>query len=488
MKKYQNGLVWLRRDLRLSDHCALEAATLECEIVHVCFVFDHELIDRLKKEFDYFELPYEDQRLGYIYSSLLELEQSMPAQSKLIIRYGIQTDAIAQICTDYKIQKLYFNRDYEPRAKARDLKVLDLMSEKKVEYQHFCDSVMLEHNSVRNGSNEVYKVFTPYKRKWLEVFETIKKEKLTPKQPDLKCLSQTLHPNEIPLENKSHWQKVCGLSFSEPTLPAGRQAALAKLQNFSNQPIHHYHDQRDFPAREGTSLLSVSIRHGVISIREMVSAALSRSSSGSAVWLSELIWREFYQMLLDTHPHVVKGSFKPAYDQIMWQGTEQNFKDWCNGMTGYPIVDAAMRCLNHTGQMHNRLRMIVGSFLCKTLLIDWRLGERYFAIKLLDFDLAANNGGWQWCSSSGCDAQPYFRIFNPTSQSEKFDQDGEFIKLWCPELRELNPKTIHEPSKAPPLTLAQAGVVLGQDYPLPIVDYKLNRQKALEMYQVVKSS
>lgn len=489
MKKYQNGLVWLRRDLRLADHSAIEAATLECQRVYLCFIFDHELISRLKKEYDFFQQDHRDQRLGYIYSSLCELENVTDSQATpIIIRYGEQTKTIDQICSDYKIEKLYFNRDYEPRAKFRDLKVIQELADKNIATQHFCDSVILEHHEVRNGSNDVYKVFTPYKRKWLDIFHGLKKEKLRSRDADDTTLAKSLLKTEIPLQNKSYWEKACGVTFDEPSLSAGRKASLEKLKEFSKKSIDQYHQQRDFPAIEGTSLLSVSIRHGVISIREMVKAALAKSSTGSDIWLSELIWREFYQMLLDTHPHVVLGSFKPAYDQIQWRGEEENFRAWCLGQTGYPIVDAAMRCLNQTGQMHNRLRMIVGSFLCKTLLIDWRMGERYFALKLLDYDLAANNGGWQWCSSSGCDAQPYFRIFNPTTQSQKFDQQGDYIKLWCPELRDLDKKAIHEPSKALPLTLASAGIVLGEDYPYPIVDYKKNRQSALEMYQVVKSS
>jgi deoxyribodipyrimidine photo-lyase len=486
MKKYQNGLVWLRRDLRLSDHSALEAATKECNHVYLCFVFDQDLTERLKKEQVFFNTEHTDQRLGYIYSSLCEIEQS---NVKIIIRYGHQVETIEKICLDYKIDKLFFNRDYEPRAKARDLSVIERINHHNIDLQHFCDSVILEHHEVRNGSGEVYKVFTPYKNKWLEVFEASRSKKLQMRNPDLSKLCSSVLKDEIPLDNKLYWEERCGIKFCEPSLPPGRKRALSQLESFKQKAIDHYDKQRDFPATEGTSLLSVSIRHGVISIREMVQTALSKSnSSGSRIWLSELIWREFYQMLLDTHPHVVKGSFKPQYDKIQWMGDQQNFKSWCQGQTGYPIVDAAMRCLNQTGQMHNRLRMIVGSFLCKTLLIDWRLGERYFALKLLDFDLAANNGGWQWCSSSGCDAQPYFRIFNPTSQSQKFDGDGEYIKLWCPELRELDKKAIHEPLNAPPLSLAQAGVILGEDYPYPIVDYKKHRQLALEMYQVVKSS
>ena len=238
--------------------------------------------------------------------------------------------------------------------------------------------------------------------------------------------------------------------------------------------VEDYDHDRDYPALHGTSLLSVYIRHGNISIREMVRAVSGLRSKGAKTWLSELIWREFYQMLLDSYPEIEKDPFKPEYGKIKWVGKKEDFKAWCKGETGFPIVDAAMRCLNETGRMHNRLRMITASFLCKILLFNWKDGEMYFAEKLLDYDLAANNGGWQWSSSSGADAQPYFRIFNPWSQSKKFDEKGEFIKEWCPELKEVDAKALHEP-------------IIGHDsYPEPIVDYKKNRERCLVMYSVVK--
>jgi deoxyribodipyrimidine photo-lyase len=482
MKKiYKRGLCWLRRDLRLADHTALYHAHRECEEVVVCFVFDHELLNRLKREYEGFNLPLSDKRLGFIQQSLIEVNRELESVgSKLMVRYGVQWEQVELLASELSIDKLYFNRDYEPRARDRDLRVIESLTNKNIQVEHFRDHVLFEHHQVRTQTGQIYKVFTPYKKRWLELFNENNQELLkdfTPIKPQYVTIETLNNHASLNLLDQQGLEKVLGFTCPAPTLPAGRTQALERLAHFQKTALSTYHANRDFPARAGTSSLSVSIRHGVISAREMTRAALSSRTKGAEIWLSELIWREFYQMILDTHPQVVKHSFKPDYDRIKWIGGQKEFRAWRDGQTGFPIVDAAMRCLNQTGQMHNRLRMIVGSFLCKTLLVDWRLGERYFALKLLDFDLAANNGGWQWCSSSGCDAQPYFRIFNPHAQSEKFDSDGEFIKSWCPELKELPAKHIHGPQSKYPLPAS---------YPTPIVDYAAKRKEALAMYGELK--
>ncbi len=490
MKEFKRGLCWLRRDLRLEDNTALHQALTQCDEVLICFIFDEQILNHLRSEFEYFEQRASDPRLGYIYESLLELDQNLNQQynSQILIRYGHPVEMIPQICKQYKIEKLFFNRDYEPQAKKRDLAVTEELNKQKIAFQHTKDHVIFEHNQVRNGSGEIYRVFTPYKNKWLDLFQKHQESFLKPlKNPaQSSFLSITDLKSEITIKDRSHWETVSKILFQTPSISAGRKSALEQLKKFKAQALAQYHDNRDFPIREGTSLISTAIRHGVVSIRELVRISIEEKTSGHQIWLSELVWREFYQMLLDTHPHVKERCFKPEYDQIKWRGEAHTFKAWCEGQTGYPLVDAAMRGLNQTGQMHNRLRMVVGSFLCKTLLHDWRLGERYFALKLLDFDLAANNGGWQWCSSTGCDSQPYFRIFNPYTQSKKFDSEGEFIKLWCPELQEYSAKWIHKPDLVTPLEQINMKCQIGVDYPLAIVDYELMRKSALEMYQEIR--
>src|SRR5574343_1443916 len=271
--------------------------------------------------------------------------------------------------------------------------------------------------------------------------------------------------------------------LAELGIQPGMSGARALWEDFADSRIEHYANRRDFPAIKGVSYLSVHLRFGTISIRELVRHALAVKADA---WLNELIWRDFYFMILDHFPHIVGHAFKPEYEAIRWADRPEAFAAWCPGRTGYPLVYAAMRQFNHCGWMHNRLRMVVASFLTKDLCIDWRLGERYFAEQLNDFDLSANNGGWQWAASTGCDAQPYFRIFNPVSQSEKFDAEGKFIKRYLPQLAGLGPKAIHAPWQAKPLELAEAGVRLGVDYPLPVVDHDEARQRTLARFAAAR--
>ena len=458
----KNNLCWIRRDLRLHDHHALSAALNEGQTTLV-FVFDTHILNKLNDR--------SDRRITFIYQSLLELERNLAKTgSSLIITYGDPEEEIPKLAEKLGVSAVYCNRDYEPYAKNRDGLVAKALKKKNIDFLQFKDSVFFEGSEIMTGSGTPYKVFTPYKNNWIHKLES--QQRSVPEyKTDLKKLRKFSNPESI-LEKD--WLKEIGFKENSPLLPGGTTHAKKLLTEFLER-ISEYKEARNFPAQPGTSSLSVYIRFGNISVRDMIRAALSVKSEGASTWLSEIIWRDFYQMVLDQFPHVTKGSFKPQYDKIKYPGTEALFKRWCEGQTGFPIVDAAMRCLNETGMMHNRLRMVVASFLIKILLVDWREGEKYFADHLLDFDLASNNGGWQWSSSSGCDAQPYFRIFNPYSQSTKFDPDGEFIRKWCPELESLTNKEIHRPENVP-------------GYPKPIVHYEMQRLKALKMYSVVKNT
>lgn len=459
-----SSLCWVRRDLRLHDHAALSKATTDGETT-IVFIFDSLILDKLKDK--------NDSRLTFIYQSLQEMEKEVQKhKSSIIIRYGDPVDIIPALAKELKVSQVYCNRDYEPYAKERDIKVGKKLVAMGIEFDQFKDHVFFEKHEVKTNQDGIYKVFTPYKNKWIENFEHTGKM-----IPDFKLQLKNLRKFKNPKNILEYdWYKEIGFKETTPWLSGGTKAGLKRLEFFEGI-INDYKEQRNFPAIDGTSLLSPYIRHGNISIREMLRMGNAHRSEGAKTWVSELIWRDFYQMILDAYPHVEKEPFKKEYAKIKWQGKATHFEAWCEGRTGFPLIDAAMRCLNATGRMHNRLRMVVASFLCKTLLINWQKGELYFAEKLLDYDLAANNGGWQWAASSGCDAQPYFRIFNPFSQSEKFDPKGDFIREWMPELAHLSGKEIHHPpmEKAP-------------DYLSPIVSYEENREKALFMYSVVKNA
>jgi deoxyribodipyrimidine photo-lyase len=454
------NICWIRRDLRLHDHHALSMA-LRNGPTTIVFVFDTHILNNLNDE--------SDRRITFIHQSLTEIEKELNKKgSSLIVLYGKPEDEIPKIAERLKATDVFCNRDYEPYAKDRDKEVATRLAKKNIKFHQHKDSVFFEGQEIMNGSGAPYKVFTPYKNNWLHQFESNNKS-----IPDYECPMKNIRKFDNPdsILNKD-WFKMIGFKENPPLLAGGTKEALKRIKRFE-EVISDYKEARNFPAVDGTSSISVYLRFGNISVRDLIRTGASKRSEGAATWLSEIIWRDFYQMILDQFPHVADGSFKKEYDKIQWQGSDSHFKKWCQGETGVPIVDAAMRCLNATGCMHNRLRMIVASYLIKILLVDWQKGEKYFAFKLLDFDLAANNGGWQWSSSSGCDAQPYFRIFNPYTQSEKFDPKGEFIRIWCPELKTLSNKEIHRPEKIP-------------GYPEPLVNYELNRLKALKMYEAVK--
>ena len=486
-QEFDSGLMWFRRDLRVDDHAALFEALRRCKQVHCVFVFDKDILDKL---------PRADRRVEFIRESLVDLDQRLRAlsghpEAGLIVCHGVATRVLPALARELRVQAVFAVHDYEPGAIARDAAVRGALSDAGISFHTFKDQVVFEKREILTKTGTPYGVFTPYKNAWLarahEVelanFDTVpfaaalaarpaKYQKAVPDLPELGFVHTNLKQLKI---------------------PAGSAGARQLFSEFFER-MDQYHVTRDYPGVKGPSYLGVHLRFGTVSIRKLAATALARNlqgSAGAAVWLSELIWRDFYFSILANFPHVTTGSFKPDYDRIVWahgKSAKSLFSAWCEGRTGYPLVDAAMAQINQTGYMHNRLRMVTGSFLVKDLGIDWRWGEQYFAEKLNDFDLSANNGGWQWVSSSGCDAQPYFRIFNPVSQSEKFDEEGKFIRRYLPQLGALPSQAIHAPWLANPIELETAGVVLGQNYPLPIVDHAQARAATLLRYAVVKSS
>ena len=484
-KPYHSGLFWFRRDLRAHDNAGLHQALSECEQVHCVFVLDRDILD---------PLPRQDRRVEFIVRSLVELDAELRELAQrpgvgLRVEHARAVEAVPALAQRLGVQAVFCNHDDEPAALDRDAQVRSTLARQGQAFHTRKDHVIFERQEVLTQSGTVYGVFTPYKNAWLK--------KLTPFY--LRPYPVARHASALaegPEGAPPPVPSLADIGF-EPSnlqalrLPTGRSGAQALLADFLPR-LPQYGQARDFPAIKGPSYLSVHLRFGTVSIRQLAGLAHERAQqgcAGAATWLSELIWRDFYVQILANHPRVVTHSFKPEYDAIEWeQGPEAEalFQAWCEGRTGYPLVDAAMLQLNQTGYMHNRLRMVVASFLVKDLGIDWRWGERYFALHLNDFDLSANNGGWQWASSSGCDAQPYFRIFNPISQSEKFDADGKFIRRYLPQLAALPNADLHAPWLARPLTLQAAGLRLGQDYPLPIVQHDQARERTLARYAVVK--
>ncbi|WP_028454950.1 cryptochrome/photolyase family protein [Chitinilyticum litopenaei] len=462
-------LVWLRRDLRLHDHAALYHALKSGQPVIPVFVFDTDILAGLPKD---------DRRVEFIWESLKQLKAELLKHGgDLVVRHGRACELIPQLAAEFGASAVYTNHDYEPSAIYRDQCVTKALAEKGLQLHTFKDQVVFERAEVLTKTGGMYSVFTPYKRAWLAQLNDFY---LRP-YPVARYLQQLAR---LPAQ---YFPSLKELGFARSNLaglnmPVGLKGGEQLFADFC-QRIDRYHEARDFPAVKGPSYLSVHLRFGTVSVRELAAYAYRHGGAGAETWLSELIWREFYMQILWHRPEVVGHAFKPEYDALPFPNREDWFAAWCEGRTGFPIVDAAMRQLNQTGYMHNRLRMIVASFLVKDLLIDWRWGERYFAEKLIDFDLAANNGGWQWAASTGCDAQPYFRIFNPVSQSEKFDGEGKFIKRYCPELAMLPAKVIHAPWLAKPLELQAAGITLGVDYPLPIVDHAVQREAALALFK-----
>ena len=422
-------LFWHRRDLRIDDNAGLYHALKEGEVQPV-FIFDNHILSKL---------PANDRRVIFIHQEIERLQSEYKALgSSLLICYGNPVELIPKLAIDTGAQLVYTNRDYEPYARERDRVIFDQLKRHGIDFKGAKDHVIFEKEEVVKLDGLPYTVFTPYSRKWREKLNEFYL-KPYPTATYASSLAKSQY-TEIPTLASMGFEGTKSVTFPDRTVE------LTK--------VNSYHTNRDIPSVDGTTRLSLHLRFGTISIRELARMA----NQHNATYLNELIWRDFYQMIIFHFPHSATNSFKKQYDAIPWENNEIHFKAWCEGKTGYPLVDAGMRELNATGFMHNRVRMVVASFLTKHLLLDWRLGETYFAEKLLDFELASNSGGWQWAAGSGCDAAPYFRVFNPTSQQEKFDKNFSYIKKWVPEFG----------------TPA---------YPLPIVEHKFARERAIERYK-----
>ena len=425
------NIFWFRRDLRLHDNHGLYRALKAGLPVLPVFVFDTNILDKLTNK--------TDARLMFIHDELIAIKQSLEKMGSSLWTWHSTPLAAYQALTEaFDIDTVYTNHDYEPAAIQRDTTIKDFLQAKGIGFETFKDQVIFEKSEILTGQNRPYSVFSPYGRKWRA---TLTKSDFAP----------------YPSENfMAAFAQVAPFAMPSLATMGFQRSSLAIPKRIVQDAIIQTYDKtRNFPALPtGTSKLGIHLRFGTVSVRQMVVRALQLNDT----YLNELIWREFYMQILFHFPQVVTDAFKPKYDRIPWRNNEAEFEKWCQGKTGYPMVDAGMRELNTTGYMHNRVRMITASFLCKHLLIDWRWGEVYFAEKLLDFELASNNGGWQWASSSGCDAAPYFRIFNPTTQLKKFDPKGEYVRRWIPELD-------------------------GFSYPAPMVEHKMARERALKVYK-----
>lgn len=422
------SVFWFRRDLRLEDNVGLfQALSSEYQVLPI-FIFDTTILETLEDK--------TDKRVDYIHQALSEINLNLKTyQSKLTTFYGEPFEVFKKLSENYAIQAVFCNRDYEPLAIQRDTQIYQFFKDQNIVFKAYKDQVVFDKNEVLKNDGTPYTVYTPYAKRWKELLNS---SHYSNHQPDFSNLFKQSF-SEIHSLNEIGFKKT-NFVFEKPTLDAS--------------VIDQYDKYRDFPALEHTTELGIALRFGTISIRKCVVFALQHNQT----WLNELIWREFFMQILYHFPRVVRESFKPAYDHIKWRNNEEEFKLWCQGKTGYPMVDAGMRQLNQTGFMHNRVRMVTASFLCKHLLIDWRWGEAYFAQKLNDYDLAANNGNWQWAAGSGCDAAPYFRVFNPTIQMEKFDKDLIYVKKWVPEI------AIH-------------------NYPKPVVEHSFARERAVRVYR-----
>ncbi|WP_282032547.1 cryptochrome/photolyase family protein [Winogradskyella eximia] len=425
------NIFWFRRDLRLDDNVGFYEALRGEQPVLPIFIFDSEILEKLPKN---------DARVNFIHETLQNMRQTLQDQhgSSIALYHGKPKDIFENLLQDYKINTVFTNHDYEPYAKTRDKEIKALLNKNEVDFKTFKDHVIFEKDEVVKNDGKPYMVYTPYMRKWKEKFKTI----------DL----EIFYTNSF-LNNLVEHSRLPNLSLSD----IGFKTSNQEIPSFDVTPtlIQQYEDTRNFPAKDATSKLGPHLRFGTASIRKMIKKAIAEDNE---IFWQELIWREFFMQILWHFPHTPDNAFKPKYDRIDWRNNEDEFKKWCEGQTGYPLVDAGMRQLNETGFMHNRVRMLVGSFLCKHLLIDWRWGEAYFAEKLHDYEMASNVGNWQWVAGSGVDASPYFRIFNPTTQIQKFDKNLEYIKKWVPDFQELS-------------------------YPQPIVEHKMARERCLETYK-----
>ncbi|MGB2833381.1 MAG: deoxyribodipyrimidine photo-lyase [Methylotenera sp.] len=476
LKPNDQSLVWFRRDLRNYDHAALYHALKTSSQVFCVFIFDTDILDKLNDK--------TDRRVEFIWESVQELKYSLQAKGgDLIILHGSAKDEIPLLANALDVNAVFANHDYEPSTIIRDMHVAKRLHQFNIAFHHYKDHVIFEKDEVLNLTGMPYGVFTPYKNRWLK---TINDFYLQPypvdsyihnlADPDNSSFSS----GELPSLESMGFKRT---NLGRMQLPIGMSGGLSLFEDFKER-MHRYKDARDFPAIKGISYLSVHLRFGTVSIRHLAREAVHAANAGAQTWLNELIWRDFYAQILHHNPQLAEGhAYKAEFESLPFPNNQALFQAWCDGKTGYPLVDAAMRQLNCTGFMHNRLRMVAASFLIKDLLVDWRWGERYFAEKLIDFDLSANNGGWQWAASTGCDAQPWFRIFNPVTQSERFDPQGNFIRKYVPELSACNVKEIHAPWLILPLRLREINLTLGKDYALPVVDHATQRSLALSLYK-----
>jgi deoxyribodipyrimidine photo-lyase len=424
------AIFWHRRDLRLHDNAGLYHALSGDLPVLPLFIFDKEILDKLEDK--------NDRRVIFIHRQITKLaDQLKSLGSSILVKYGTPEEVWKDIFKEYEVKAVYTNDDYEPYAKERDGKIKHLLSANNIPFYAYKDQTIFDKNEVLKDDGKPYTIFTPYSRKWKKNLNDF----FLQSYPNDKYFHKFFKTNNLDIIELGQmgFQEH---SYSFPEI------------SINDSLLQKYGESRDFPALQGTSRISIHLRFGTVSIRELARKGFANSEK----WLNELIWRDFYMMILWHFPHVAESAFQPAYNKIQWLNNEKHFESWCKGETGYPIVDAGMRELNATGFMHNRVRMITACFLTKHLLIDWRWGEAYFAKKLMDFELSSNNGGWQWASGSGCDAAPYFRIFNPTLQAQKFDKSFEYIKKWVPEFSQF-------------------------DYQKPIVNHEFARDRALEVYK-----
>ena len=429
--KEQVHIFWFRRDLRLTDNCGLFHALSSEKKVLPIFIFDEDILTKLASK--------NDSRVSFIHQELENMNRHLLTfGSGIAVYHGKPVKVFEELSEKYAIDTVYTNHDYEPYAMQRDQEIKGFLKTKNISFKTYKDQVLFERNEIVKKDGTAYKVYTPYSKKWIEAFQHRGIEFF----PSEELLGQCLKTDLLP------FLSLAAIGFQPSSIRVASYEVSSGL-------IDSYDETRNFPALDSTSKLGTHLRFGTVSVRKMIDKA---SKSDSITFLKELIWREFFMQILWHYPQTTKDSFKPQYDRILWRNNEEEFKRWCEGTTGYPLVDAGMRELNQTGFMHNRVRMLVGSFLCKHLLIDWRLGEAYFAEKLHDFELSSNVGNWQWVAGCGVDAAPYFRIFNPITQVEKFDKDLKYIQKWVPDFQELT-------------------------YPTPIVDHKLARERCLSTYK-----
>ncbi len=495
-KALDAALVWLRRDLRAEDHAALHHALAAARRVWCAFVYDRDILDPLLDAGR-----TADRRVEFIHDSLAALDRDLqaaaaaagapPGAGRLLVRHGAGADEIVALARELRVQAVYASHDDEPASLARDARVRGRLADAGIALHTSKDHVVFERSEVLTANDTPYTLFTPYRTAWLK---KVDEADLAPRAVAPLAAALAAPPaaaaGALPTLAALGFERT---NLAELGLAGGSAAAEALFDDFLTR-IDGYDKAREYPAVKGMSYLSVHLRFGTVSVRRLAREAKARADAGSrgaAVWLSELIWRDFFHQLLHHRPYSAESACRPEYDAVKFEHgrrADELYATWSEARTGYPLVDAAMAQLHRTGYMHNRLRMVAATFLVKDLGIDWRRGERHFALHLNDYDLAANVGNWQWAASTGCDAQPWFRIFNPLTQSRRFDPQGRFIRRYLPQLAGLSDELIHAPWLASPVELAAARLELGRDYPPPVVDHEAARQRSLERYAVVREA